>query len=533
MSMKRYTLLKHIFLIIWILINFISQAQETNNLEVLGEPDNDDYPDITFELKHRYPEKLKKDAFQLFEDSKSINFEFKHLGSNKADKNKTILIIWEDMVHNSHAGQKQFYRYILNQSLPLIINKGDKIQIAAFDRIRDGQSVLRRLLAEGYTDNTTDILDAVNAYKSKNDSWSQKKGSDLYHAINEGLNDLIDNHLDENPVLVVFSAGYNNEYSNEKTYERSIRLAREKNIPIYSIQYFVWEHRLLTSLATDTYGQDIFTNNKDLAKDAFIEYMNNALVRMQGQNYEFSFTSSAPADGDAHYIELKAKNAPNKIKIPFNATFNIFQFFKSNPITAFLTLFVIVLIVIIVYMQIKKVKQKQEAIKHEFEEKSSKMSANIINLEQDKERAQQDIKQQKSEIERIRSENRQKEQQAEAERRKKDEAERQKAVFEMMLRNGRLPYLIYNDNGNNKKYEINKPEIIFGREHPSHYLINEKTVSSSHFKISFHTSDRNYYIQDLGSSNKTILNGQVVQQSTIITNGSHIQAGKAEFMFYF
>ncbi len=243
------------------------------------------FPDITFRVNLFNPAPKPKSAFDIQENGQSRDFTFNNIAPEIASEtNKTVLIILEDMSNSTHPGQKKFYKHVLINSISQWVKNGDKVNIALFDRSRDGKNVLRHLLPE-YTDDTSSLINEVKIYPSKDDRWYRQKSSDLYNAIYDGLNELKDKDPENKRFLLVLSAGYNNPASNETKLDRSIDLARRHRIPIYSVQYFLWEHRRLTSAIESTYGREIFTKDKQEATSLLLKH------HKMGKHILFSFLS--------------------------------------------------------------------------------------------------------------------------------------------------------------------------------------------------------------------------------------------------
>lgn len=73
-------------------------------------------------------------------------------------------------------------------------------------------------------------------------------------------------------------------------------------------------------------------------------------------------------------------------------------------------------------------------------------------------------------------------------------------------------------------------EISIGRGSRNDIYIKDRVVSKNHMKIFF--SDGYYYVEDLGSSNGTYLNGNDIGDNVVeIVDGDLISVGKIQFMF--
>ena len=75
-------------------------------------------------------------------------------------------------------------------------------------------------------------------------------------------------------------------------------------------------------------------------------------------------------------------------------------------------------------------------------------------------------------------------------------------------------------------------DVVLGRKHsrPGIIIGYEKSVSAEHCRIS--GSDGNYFVQDLNSTNHTLLNGTRVNDAVEINTGDVLTLGRAEFQVF-
>ena len=73
-------------------------------------------------------------------------------------------------------------------------------------------------------------------------------------------------------------------------------------------------------------------------------------------------------------------------------------------------------------------------------------------------------------------------------------------------------------------FQFNKNTITIGRDPGCDFPLDDKTVSNYHTRLSFHHSQ--WWIEDLGSTNGTLLNQEPVSGSIVVTDGDHIECGK-------
>jgi pSer/pThr/pTyr-binding forkhead associated (FHA) protein len=71
--------------------------------------------------------------------------------------------------------------------------------------------------------------------------------------------------------------------------------------------------------------------------------------------------------------------------------------------------------------------------------------------------------------------------------------------------------------------------IIVGRSKESHFFLEDEEVSRRHAQITCH--DGRFFIEDLGSTNGTLLNGKVASKRERLLNGDIIRFGRSIFAF--
>jgi pSer/pThr/pTyr-binding forkhead associated (FHA) protein len=67
------------------------------------------------------------------------------------------------------------------------------------------------------------------------------------------------------------------------------------------------------------------------------------------------------------------------------------------------------------------------------------------------------------------------------------------------------------------------PEVIIGRDPHCEYPIPDETISAHHARLSFHHNQ--WWLEDLRSTNGTLLNGEKVDIPTIIVSGDEVCLG--------
>jgi pSer/pThr/pTyr-binding forkhead associated (FHA) protein len=92
------------------------------------------------------------------------------------------------------------------------------------------------------------------------------------------------------------------------------------------------------------------------------------------------------------------------------------------------------------------------------------------------------------------------------------------------------PKLISGDNVKNEEYLL-ASDMVIGRSLGSDIRVDHSSVSRRHARIFRDGSD--YYIEDLGSANGTLVNDSDVHQNSPVRlrTGDHIRVGEVEFSF--
>lgn len=95
--------------------------------------------------------------------------------------------------------------------------------------------------------------------------------------------------------------------------------------------------------------------------------------------------------------------------------------------------------------------------------------------------------------------------------------------------------ILVHDGVNLRDYPLNKAEISVGRKEGNDIQLDDAAVSSRHARLvreeSAYLEDHfDYYIEDLGSTNGTLVNG-VGFEKHLLKHGDKIQIGKHTFIF--
>ena len=76
-----------------------------------------------------------------------------------------------------------------------------------------------------------------------------------------------------------------------------------------------------------------------------------------------------------------------------------------------------------------------------------------------------------------------------------------------------------------KLHTFNQQEIIIGRDVLSNLQVQDDTISLKHARIYF--TQGHCWVEDLGSTNQTLLNQQVLETASILLSGDVLQLGNS------
>jgi len=76
-----------------------------------------------------------------------------------------------------------------------------------------------------------------------------------------------------------------------------------------------------------------------------------------------------------------------------------------------------------------------------------------------------------------------------------------------------------------------KQEIIIGRNPACDFPLNDETISLRHCKLAYYR--KQWWAEDLDSTNGTLLNGTPLTTPTVITEGDELQFGRAQIKIAF
>ncbi|MCW5876997.1 MAG: FHA domain-containing protein [Anaerolineales bacterium] len=95
----------------------------------------------------------------------------------------------------------------------------------------------------------------------------------------------------------------------------------------------------------------------------------------------------------------------------------------------------------------------------------------------------------------------------------------------------RAPALVAMPNGSQEALRFTAPEVTIGRHPSCEWLLADDTVSSRHARLSFHHDQ--WWLEDLGSRNGTMLNGEALSAPVVLADHDEVLCGQVGFVVRF
>lgn len=84
--------------------------------------------------------------------------------------------------------------------------------------------------------------------------------------------------------------------------------------------------------------------------------------------------------------------------------------------------------------------------------------------------------------------------------------------------------IIEETDGERRTCEFAVPELVIGRDQTCDLSLDDNTVSAEHARFAYH--HHNWWVEDLGSRNGTLLNLEPVNTPAILVSGDELQLGR-------
>ena len=78
--------------------------------------------------------------------------------------------------------------------------------------------------------------------------------------------------------------------------------------------------------------------------------------------------------------------------------------------------------------------------------------------------------------------------------------------------------------------ELDLPEIIIGRDPNCEFSISDDTISAKHAKLGYR--QKQWWIEDLQSTNGTFLNEEAIKTPTVVISGDELRCGQVELSIH-
>ena len=486
----------------------------------------EEYPKVSFIWNSPNPDVLDQSIFTLKdENNENLFFDFSALDKKDTSYKKSILFLWEDM--KSHSRQTDNTRILLKDFFDRTnTDANTEFNVAVFNRKSSNEKALLKPLMSDFSANTVKLATVVEEYQKSTRDFGKNeysKSTDLYMAINEGI-DMLKREPDNRVgIIVVITAGLNMKAAGASTELESVRNNAEKaGIPIYVIKY----HELagdppeINSLAESTYGQVIRLTDKHVG-EAVVELQalyRNLDSRCSGQDYKFTFTTSAKRDGKPHGLKLTVNKVDQPIR-PFTAPEMTFGIWVKENLLLFILLVLlliglIVMTILLIVLGAKKRKKRAAENEAHLQQELQKEKEGRQRWENEQRNAQR----QKEEAQRKEVE------------RKAREAEDERLLQLMHIKN-MYPRLQCSLDGNTFSHTINQVSTRLGRNETNDVVLPSQTVSGFHAEIRFNGAAFEVFNRSHSYTRGIIVNGQFFQQCTL-KSGDKIGLGEAVIAFY-
>ena len=479
------------------------KAQSQHGLK--GSCDLEYYPMVSFVWNSANPEIMDASAFQLKSEGNEIYCNIQPLEKYiYYTTPKNILILWEDMA--SHYGQYDFARNVIYAFLSQDCNAYDYFNVAVFDRKHNNKPLLKTLYYE-FTNDNYDLRDEVLNYRANTETYPTfTQMTDMYQAINDGVELLKEQPDNRDRVIFLFTAGLNMKAAGATTemgpvMEKCLR----ENVQVYVIKYPCHgDAPEINEFAKSTYGLSCSTINRQEALENMWSYYNQLDDRCYGQDYNITFYTDNVKDGAQHSVTLSV-DRKNDVIVTYTAPERTFiEKLLDNII--WVVVGVLLLIGIIIWIIIASKKSKRKLDKAHQDAMIAQQSAENTRREQEAYK-----------------------QQVENEKRGKALREENERLMKLMSVKNVYPRLQCTCDGNSFMYNVSGITTKIGRNNDNDIVFNNSSVSRHHAEIVFNGAG--FDIIDLGSTNKVIVNGSF-QSRTGLKNGDIIGLGEAVITFY-
>lgn len=508
---------KFLFLCLALVSSCALIAQTQRGLK--GSYCTDKYPTVSFIWNSPNPDALDKSMFMLKDETGTdIPFQLDLLPVANQNCKKSVLFLWEDM--KSHKGQSVSTKELLTGFLRSGLSASDEFNVAVFNRIHSNEKHVLKFLESDYTSYPEGLALSVENYELSESLFKEYPlQTDLYLAINEGINSLKQRPSDRVGIIVVVTAGLNIKASGASTEVETVRKnAIDADIPIYVVKYpeFAGDAPEVNTLAESTYGKVIYLKSGQtaIAQESLANSYQQFDERHYGHDYKITFTTTASKDGKPHNIRLTVNKVEQHLAA-FTAPDTTFQDWLDENLMLFIAMIAAALILIILIIWL---------IHHSIAKKNRERIANEMKLQsqiEGKGKELEDLKKQQLE---------EKQKQRELAERQAYEAEIARLCHLMEVKN-MFPRLQCQIGDNSFTYSMDKPVLTIGRNQDNDLVLNNQTVSGFHAEIRFNGAAFELFNKSKSYTRGIIVNGQFSQNCTL-NSGDKIGFGEVVVTFY-
>ncbi len=473
------------------------------------------FPSVTSTAWNRSIYPIDTSSFSIRENDKKVQIksivEIGAPAQAKKASSKTVLILIENHYLPKGVQERAFFKTVLSMGLSGKINPNDKVYVATFDWFRGGKYLF--LEDTNPSNNEQDILRLVNQIKPKSSLPNLQKGSDIYFAIDEALQFLGKSKDASSKNILLLSDDLPN-IASQKTIKEITDLSQNMDIPIYAIGYNMGAARYQpvteNEICKVTNGQYYVSKSNNIfeTSDKIGRFFEDMIQNSAGKYYNITYSSNLTKTGAENEIGIYLDN----VKVHTTAVsypFNLIDWIKANVLLFLGILLAIGLSVWGAMRFIKNNQEKKAQRLQEIQEKDYLHKQEINNILDKQRETEEKIARQKAEL---------------------LEQQEQERLDALMKKKNAFPRITYDHNGNRGEFYIDKSTFTIGRDKESNnFQINIASVSRKHASIKF-MPDGKFIIQDLGSSNGVLINGQKIDFSPLV-NGDLIQLGDVKLKF--
>ena len=496
-----------------------------------SQPYVDSFPTVKGEIWYRgiISAQLFKDQLSISEEGVNINYTLSPVVMTESVKaNKRIVLLIENHYLPRGAALRSFFSKVIDKGIANSINPGDKISVCSFDWHRNGSYIFNE--TEGFTDNETEIINAVKNIKAKPALQNTQTASDINSSLLESIKFIISESKKDSmaSAIFIFSDDLDNIVDVVKPLDIKIE-SLKNNIPIYSIAYSLFSRYndvTKNEICLATFG-DYFIdkqNNVDECASNLKDFLDNVVQKNQGSLFNYLYLSKKEKNGQNLKLDFDLKNSgiPSEtvsIQVPKK---NTLEWVKSNKLLVSISFAVFILLVFLIIFLSRKQKQKQKREREELlNSQETLMTQN--------EKNEQESKRTEFELKKIKQEQKDKELALKNQKEIQKNEEESKRLIKLMLLKGAFPKLNYTYKNQNGSIEISKPVFSIGRDDSNEFFIQLDSVSRKHALINFNENGE-YQLIDNNSLNGTMVNGTRVKEH-VLKSGDCIQVGDIYLTF--